>query len=477
MKMKFSKAIYALIALSFVILFYSPAGFATKYYSYQSGNWNDALVWTTDSTGTTYVNAGGTIPVANDNVCILTGRTVIASQNIAGAGYIITINVGAILDLVSRSFGTGTITLNGKGRIRTSLISSSVAKLPSISGGTFLGIGGGTVEYYPNAGSCYIDDNIATYGSLIINMNTAAQIMVVRRNVTVYRSATITRGICQINDASTTKRTITVGGNLTVDANGKITVSTGNTNTNNYSIASVYLPPNGQFHAVYHQLNINGDFTNNGTVRFTNLTAPNYGEFASNGAVTVRFTGESNNTITLNGITDFYNMIVDKGTDQTYILTVFSSDVANFSLYGSNAVKRVYAAPFSLDNPEVRKALWIKNGTLKLTGSILIPSLAEGPVGPADQNGDYAIPLAGQLWLDGPDVSVYTTAANATGFPQAPVNSLGVSTNAECALSIFGTFRISDGYFSTRHSAGIIFWNTANSSSMVIVEGGVLKAS
>ena len=45
------------------------------------------------------------------------------------------------------------------------------------------------------------------------------------------------------------------------------------------------------------------------------------------------------------------------------------------------------------------------------------------------------------------------------------------------AISIYGKLRISDGYLSTRHSAGIIFWNTANSNSAVIVEGGTVNVS
>ena len=78
-----------------------------------------------------------------------------------------------------------------------------------------------------------------------------------------------------------------------------------------------------------------------------------------------------------------------------------------------------------------------------------------------------------------PNFTANVTATDNSGYPQAPVGALGVSdaSTAEQALSIYGTFRVSDGYFSTRHSAGIIFWNTANSSSVVIVEGGTLNAS
>ena len=207
------------------------------------------------------------------------------------------------------------------------------------------------------------------------------------------------KGTFQINNTSTTKRTVLISGNVTVGTTGRITTGTGNTNTVPYSIGSNNLPPGGQFHTFFHELTISGNFINNGIVRFTNLAAPDYGEFASTGAVTVKFTGESNNTLTLNGITDFYNLIIDKGSDQTYTLTINSSSTANFALYGTNSVGRNEAAPFTPDNPEVRKALWIKNGTLKLTGSILIPTLTEGYISGADGNGDYAIGSNSQLWI------------------------------------------------------------------------------
>jgi len=476
MKLRLSSVVWSGVLLVCAMIINLPAGYAVKYYSYQSGNWNAANIWTTDSTGTTLINSA--TPASNDIICVLTGRTITVTANITTTGHTITVNIGATLDLTDRTVTA--IVLNGNGKVRTKRVSSGVALLPTISGGTFMGISGGTVEYYATTGSFYIDDNVASYCNLLINLGSTSQVITIRRNLTINGSLTIMKGTMRINDATTVKRNIAIVRNLVVESSGSITTGTGNTNVSpTYSIASVNLPPAGSFHAIFHQLTIGGDFTNNGTVRFTNLTAPNYGEFANNGAVTVRFTGEANSAVTLNGLTDFYNLIVDKGSDQTYILTLFSSAVGNFSLYGSNAVKRYQTTPFTQDNPEVRKALWIKNGTLKLTGSILIPSLAEGPVGPSDQNGDYAIGLSAQLWIDGEDVAVYTTATNNSGFPEAPAGSSGVSgpNYAEQALSIFGTFRITEGYFSTRHSAGIIFWNTANSSSMVIVEGGIINAT
>ncbi|HNY03666.1 MAG TPA: hypothetical protein PKG48_13800, partial [Bacteroidales bacterium] len=400
--MRFPGTRFLPVLLPLIFFLSSHEGLATKYYSYQSGYWNGSNVWTTDSTGTTLV--GSATPVSNDIVCILTGRTITASANITTTGHTLTIEAGAYFDLQTYTFTS--VILNGQGKIRTARTT-----LPTISSGTFLGLNGGTVEFYAASGSFSIDPNVATYCHLLINLGSVTQVVTVARSLTLYGSLTIQKGTFQIGDATTNRRSITVGQNVTVGSNGKITTGTGNPNSNpTYSINSEYLPPIGTYHNIFHQLIISGDFTNNGTVRFTNLTAPNYGEFANNGAVTVRFTGESDRTVTLNGITDFYNLVVDKGIDQTYTLTINSSNINNFSLYGPNALRRNTDAPFSLDYPEVRKALWIKAGTLRLTGSILIPTLAEGPSGDDGLNGDYAIGLAAQLWLDGPDVAVYSTA-------------------------------------------------------------------
>jgi fibronectin-binding autotransporter adhesin len=470
MKREITNAVYTCLILVFYIGLFLPRSYATSYFSYQSGNWNGTNIWTTDSTGTTLVNSA--TPANNDKVYVLTGRTITASANITTTGHTVTINIGAVLNL--GTYTLTAITLNGTGLLRINRTT-----LPVINGGTFLSAGGGTVEYYTSSGSFDIDPSRPTYNNLKINLGATSQVITVAQNLTMYGSLTITRGTFQINNTSTTKRTIIVSNDLVVASTGKITTGTGNTNTVPYSIASNNLPPSGQFHTIFHELTIGGDFTNNGVVRFTNLTAPNYGEFASTGAVTVRFTGESNNAISLNGVTDFYNLIIDKGSDQTYTLEIISAAYADFALYGPNSVGRNEASPFTADNPEVRKALWIKNGTLKLSGTMLIPSLTEGYISGADGNGDYAIGSNGQLWVAGANVSVYSTATNASGFPEAPAGSLGVKApgTVHQALSIYGKFRISAGFLGTRHSAGIIFWNTSNSNSAVIVEGGTVNVS
>lgn len=344
------------------------------------------------------------------------------------------------------------------------------------NGGTF-NCGNGSVTFN-GTGSQAVQGTAASqtfYNMAISKISGTISVPVGSTTSLTINDLTVNQGTLQINDATNVKRTITINGNLTVQSSGSIITGTGNPNTTGYTLPG-NIPPVGQYHSIFHELIIKGNFTNNGSVRFTNLTAPAYGSFATNGAVTVRFTGMSDNTATLNGRTDFYNLIIDKGNDKTYTLTVNSSGTANFSLFGPLLLGRAETTPFTADNPEVRKSLFIKNGTLKLTGTIMIPTLSEGDG--ANGNGDYAIGGNAMLWIAGPNVTVYTTATSNTGFPQAPTGATGVlTTNSYQAISVYGTFRISDGFFGTRNSAGFIFWDTPNSTAEVIFEGGLVNTS
>ena len=98
----------------------------------------------------------------------------------------------------------------------------------------------------------------------------------------------------------------------------------------------------GVYHQIHHQVYISGGMTNNGTVRFHNLDTLNFDQIsgsngltsATSGAATVYFQGTADDTLTLNGTTDFYNLVVDKGTDPTYSLTVNPSGFTRTSAYG-----------------------------------------------------------------------------------------------------------------------------------------------
>ena len=206
--------------------------------------------------------------------------------------------------------------------------------------------------------------------------------------------------------------TLTVNGNVTVDNGAFITVGNGVTNTaiGGAGGAAPFLT----YYLNFHTVIIKGDFTNNGTVKFTNLPYPLYNAFpplvagATSGAASVYFQGATDNTLNCNGITNFYNLILDKGIDQTYKLTINSTNYTNFKLFGANILSTDGAVT---SDPNLRKALWIRTGTLVLSGMVIIPSLSEGIAA----NSDYYIPSKGALIIDGVDVVILSSADDLPG--------------------------------------------------------------
>ncbi len=370
----------------------------TNFYSYQTGDWENPTTWTSDPSGNLQI--GTTIPGDYDRIIILSGRTVSLQGNINAENLQIIINAGGFLDQGVYSFINSLFSFSGEGTIKLASMN-----FPVSATNTFINAGGGTTEYYnttnftmPLAQTIYNNLTINTSGSIATQMS----------NITLNGNLYVKSGTFQINDnASTTKRTLTINGNVNVDSEASITVGNGVTNTTIGGSGGI--PPFLNYYLNFHTVIIKGDFTNNGTVKFTNLPYPIYNAFPptitgpTSGAATVYFQGTSDNTISCNGITTFYNLIVDKGVDQTYKLTINSTSYNNFRLFGANvmAVDGVF-----IPNPKLRKALWIKAGTLVLKGSLIIPSLSEGTAG----NSDYCIPFSGAFVVDGVDVIVLSTA-------------------------------------------------------------------
>lgn len=436
-----------------------------SYYSYQSGRWTDATSWTTDHSGTFLINSG--VPGASDSVTILNGRTITIIANNQQANTL-TINQGGILDLGSttgHNFGT----ITGQGKI---MLSSN--NLPTGTYTSFVASNGGTIEYY-NLNNVSISITQLTYNNLIIsNYTTNANSAFINNsaNPTTY----IINGNVSLKNYSSGSQTVSFGnptasdnlinmtifGNLSVDAQCNI-------NVNNFASSHAIPNPSDEGATAYpiHTLNLYGNFTNNGTVRFTGLPSPvapayylltttasggiNYGD------VQVIFLGATNNTVTCNGTTDFFRFIVAKGTDKTYTLEVNSSNVNNFALYAPNN-----QGNSTFDGGAVNgygygayyKALFIHYGTLKLNGNISIPSLTEGG---QDFN---LVPTAG-LWINGANVSTTISGVNGTGYQ---------------AATLYGYLRVSAGQFSTGDAAGIVLGTLG--APTILVEGtGTLDVS
>lgn len=443
----------------------------SPYYSYQTGNWNDPNTWTFDAGGTT--GPITTIPGANDVVYILSDRTVTLTADVATTNLDISILEGGILDESTFRFTNTLAALRGGGTLQL-----SSASFPVVTNNTFVTTDRGTTEYR-TAGAFDLPTVQTTYFHLNINNTgeTARQI----NDLTINGDLHIKKGTYQINNTTANRRQLTIKGNVTVDAGAFVTVGTGNTITGSDTPLTVADGGTAPFLNYYnnetHKIIVQGDFTNNGTVKFTNQTAPKYDAFSSTGAATVYFQGSTDNLMTCNGQTDFYNLVVDKGTDQTFKLKIYSNAYANFRLFGPNTAR---SANSTTANPDLKKALWVRNGTLTLQGLTVIPSLSEGSSTSGANTSHYFIPANGAIVLDGSGVMVMATADDYTEV-QAAYNLTGGSNilygiNSGSAsvsgLSILGKLQVNNGYLSTRESAGLLYWSYA--SGQFILNNGTV---
>ncbi len=449
---------------------YWTAGKPTTFYSYQTGDWNASSTWTFDAGGTT-PQFGNAIPGLDDYVVILNGRTVSLSSDITTLNLNITINAGGFLDLTSHKYLNDLKSLSGQGTLK---LGSTIADyFPVATTNTFVNSGGGTTEYDQP-----VTITQSTHNNLTIN---AAGTITQTNNITLNGNLLIKQGTFKINDGTAQRLQLIVKGNVTVNNTTSITTGAGNTVTGADAPLTVTAGGTPPFINYYnnetHSFVIYGNFINNGTVRFTNQAYPQYNTFPSNGAVTVYFQGSTNNLLTCNGQTDFYNLVLDKGNDPTFSLTVYAPAYSNFKLFGANtAVFDVTGATNA--NPNIKKALWVRNGTLDLTGLIVIPSLSEGATAyPTTPTSDYFIPSNGAMILDGQFVIVLATAddyaeVNKAYSLSAPDNATyGINTGgAGSGLSILGNLQLNNGYLSTRESSGLLYWSYA--SGQFIMKGG-----
>ncbi|NMC40278.1 MAG: HYR domain-containing protein, partial [Bacteroidales bacterium] len=449
-------------------------GAAGTFYSYQSGNWNQSSTWTFDPGGTT--GPCSLIPDYGAKVIILTGRTVTLSANVSTQNLDITINSGAFLNQSVFGFTSGLAALRGAGTLK---LSSASFPAP-VTTNTFVTTDGGTTEY--NA-AVTMPPAQTTYYHLSVN---APGVVVQTGNLVLNGNLLVRQGTFQINDATQQRLSLVVNGNVVVDNGASVAVGTGVTNTQTSPLG--INGTTGGFINYYemhsHRVQVFGDFTNNGTVRFTNLPWPVYNSFPpvvngpTTGFATVYFNGLTDRILTCNGPTDFYNLVIDKGTDQTYKLTVYSSGYTYFRLFGANISEGDATAPATNANPNLKKALWVRNGTLVLQGLVVIPSLSEGATsGPPSS--DFYIPQRGAMILDGAGVIVLSTAddyreVNGAYGLAAPDNaSMGIDTGTgNSGISVSGKLQVNNGYLSTRESTGIIYWNYA--PGQFILNGGTV---
>ncbi len=420
----------------------------TTWYTLASGDWNNPDIWTLDPAGAVPVNPSSEYPDdAGDNIVILNGKTVTVPDGVAPydapLNDLDNLNCGILtvngqLDLRTSS-GHSFTTLKGSGRIL--MAADNYPTVGDDSDFVTKGEGEGTCVYYGDTN--FNIQSATTFYNLEVNMEVANRVTL-REDYLLNGNLLVKGGTVRIGENSATKYTITVNGNITVNSGATLTVRTSSSA--------------GTTASDYHNLICYGNIVNNGTIKLTTQAAPDYGTRLSGavGAVILTLQGTSNVNFTCNGTTDLYRLVINKGSDQTYRVDLNASAEGNFRLCGCND-----------ENGASTKGLYLQNGTLKLGGSIFIPTLTEG-------GSDFEIPGTATLWLSGAGVKVYSTARTNAETLVGGIQGTGVNTanSGSQSFSVYGKFRISDGTFDS-NSHGFVVWNTGN--AIILIEGGTVE--
>jgi fibronectin-binding autotransporter adhesin len=396
----------------------------TTVYSYQSGNFADPNIWTFTNGGVDFVT--GT-PNADWNYVINPGHTITLTANsqIVHTVSTRTVTINGTLNIQAFTTQTfGTLLGNGTLRISTGAFPTVLAT----TGNLFLQTGGGTVQY---EGGAYTLPDFTTYNNLTI-AGTGA------KSFAPASATTFT-----LNGNLTVNSQLTIGGTgtppvVTLNISGNLTVNSGAT-----------LNVGTTTNAVQHIINLSGNLTNSGTINLTNLTEGANPFTTTGGSARIRFTGATDNTVTLNvgHSTQFGNFIVNKGTGQTNVLQVIvPTGAANPQFWGNGGTTTAGGQRFV-----------ITNGILRLSSNITISDLVSsgspnydlgGPETGASPGASTELGENGQLWNDGATISA--------------------SGNA---LVVYGTYRQTAGSI-TCANEGLVVRGTGS----VIIEGGVLNA-
>src|SRR5690554_3364467 len=449
MKKLYMKKLVMLFAL--VLTLTSAFGQETWYVK-NSGNWTDYNNWTLDPSGNDYINPDSDYPKTGDAVVIGPGleMNVMADGQINVQSLILngTLNLGTTINQRMAEFkGTGRLVLDA---FNLPVVSGSAPFFTAaVDGGTLVFEGGGDITLNANH----------TFYNVELNRSASTSNVILGANLTLNGDLNIRQGTFQIGN-STTSRTMTLKGDLLVENGGRLITDKVFYTERSWGITWRL--------TARHDASLSGNVINNGTIDLTANNVPVYRATDTNilgnptenyqlNYTTLTIKGASNTSLTANGTTNLHRLIIDKeGNDKGYRFTVNPSRKEYFRLFGQN------------NNGIADKALYIKSGTLELTGATYIHSLTEG-------DEDFYIPKAGGLWINGSAVEVNSTAVtdNADGFTAVGVNTSTNSGNQ--SFSVKGLFRISNGKLNTQ-SHGFVVWEGNDADAMVLIEGGEVQS-
>lgn len=326
------------------------------WYSFQDGEWGDANSWTLDgATAPTFVNPSSETPGAGDVVIIRNAHALSmedGSSNILNSVTIasITIRTGSSLELLTSTghnftdiSGGGTLFMSGLRNDNGDGLGANDVFEENLPDGDYVDFAdallGGSIEINTGADNIpfLLNDDFsgitatgdgAISKTLRINMGDANDRAIIQRDLALTGDLIVNQGNLQIHgDASETFEGGTFGSisnvNLTLEVENEVSIET-----------------NGQITTgdvnQRHQLNIFGDFINNGsaTSSFTQRTTQTIGSEATDGIVDLNFLNTvDHQNIVCNGVTNFYRIEIDKG-NQAIELSITAAADGNFKLLG-----------------------------------------------------------------------------------------------------------------------------------------------
>lgn len=410
---------------------------ANTWYVFQDGNWSDPTTWTLDASLTPiYNNPGSNTPGTDDNVLIYSGKkvTIVSTTNNLTVA---SVEVRGTLNLTS-STGHDFNRIDGNGIIRMSgydpgsglvdnfpagSVESSIGFADATNGGTMMVQGAGDITL--NADRHWKD--------LRITMSISTASVYLGADYLVRGNLEIRHGRFYFGDATAVDRTLTVEGNVLVEDNGS------------NRIGRIYT---SAIAGTHHSFIVDGDFTNNGTVYFTNRTdfastADRYNASHSyytssdnTGRVSVSFTNDiANQTVAINQTAYFSRIIVNKGSNATYGVDFQAADSAYFRLLGRanyNVDSDVTAAASNLN------AFAIISGTAELNTNVIIPVL--------NNTGNYAVPSASRLWINGGSAAKTSgTAIVPYGTVEVGAGTLVATVGSGITLRANGKLKVTGG--------------------------------
>ncbi len=339
----------------------SEFGIVLTYYSRADGNWNDPNSWSTTGLGGA---SAGTIPGSsspaiigdNNTITITDNNTTVTTLEIQSTGTL-------VIDDGTTGHNLGTVT--GSGELELESNSTTTPEFPGGTFTSFLSVSGGTVDF-SGSGSYTIPSSNTAFNNVIISGT----------GVKTLPDADLTlQGDFGVIDATTalisdaTNGDLTIGGNLTIsDASGILrfpatnvrTVSVTDSVKISNATATLDVVTGG---TASHSLLIGASLSNSGIFDLN----------VDDGATVITtFTGSSNESVEGSGTTtDFHRLIVNKGSSNTSILDVTSTNIS-----------------FAFDAGQASKPIEIQNGTFRLSSANTI-TLSTG--------GDFSIPATGGL--------------------------------------------------------------------------------